>query len=565
MGSVGLSFGSPTSGQGFDVTTTVASIVANLDAVETPWNNQLTSLKSQDTALTSIGTDLSALSTAAQSLTDFQGVLAEKEGSSSDTDVLSLTSAGTTAVAGSHTVVVSQLATTASYYSDSVSDESDLLTGSFKVTVGGTTQTISASAGGESLTDLATTINSADAGVTASVVNGSSGAELTIVSNTSGSAGNFTISGALTDTSNGNATVNLDNVGERGVDAQLTVDNIPVTSGSNTVTSAIQGVTFQLLSAAPTTSVQVEITNDNSDVESAVSTFVSDYNTVIGDLNAQEGNGSSGNPEPLYGSPTVALLQEQLQSALTFTQPAQAVGTTTTIGSGDTLSGSVNISVGGVAAASVSVGAGGTPATLAGLATAINNANLGVTASVITSGAAGTLSLINSTSGSSGAITVDSSGLTDSTTGSQVAFGASQSNAVTSITQLGISVNNDGTLTLDTDTLDSILNSNYQDVVNFLQPSGAYTSFGGNLTNALNNLGNSAPDGAIYLALQQDSQEETSLNTNISNENAQISTEQTNLTTELNEANYELEEIPSQLDEINEIYSSITGYNENPS
>ena len=230
----------------------------------------------------------------------------------------------------------------------------------------------------------------------------------------------------------------------------------------------------------------------------------------------------------------MALLQEQLQSALTFAQPAQAAGTTTTIASGDTLSGSVNISVGGGAAASVSVGAGGTPATLAGLATAINNANLGVTASVITSGTSGTLSLINSTSGSSGAITVDSSGLTDSTTGTQVAFGVSQSNAVTSITQLGISVNNDGTLTLNSDTLDSILNSNYQDVVNFLQPSGAYTSFGGNLTNALNNLGNSAPDGAIYLALQQDSQQETSLNTNITNENQQISTEQANLTTELN-------------------------------
>ena len=76
-----------------------------------------------------------ALSTAAQSLTDFEGVLAAKQGSSSDTDVLSLTSAGTTAVAGSHTVVVSQLASTASYYSDSVARESDLLTGSFTVTV----------------------------------------------------------------------------------------------------------------------------------------------------------------------------------------------------------------------------------------------------------------------------------------------------------------------------------------------------------------------------------------------------------------------------------------------
>ena len=87
------------------------------------------------------------------------------------------------------------------------------------------------------------------------------------------------------------------------MDAQLTVDNIPVTSGSNTVTDAIQGVTFQLLSAAPATPVQVEITNDNSEVESAFSTFVGGYNKVMGDLNAQEGNDTSGNPEPLFGSP----------------------------------------------------------------------------------------------------------------------------------------------------------------------------------------------------------------------------------------------------------------------
>jgi flagellar capping protein FliD len=64
----------------------------------------------------------------------------------------------------------------------------------------------------------------------------------------------------------------------------------------------------------------------------------------------------------------------------------------------------------------VNVGAGGTADTLAGLATAINNANIGVTASVITSGTAATLSLANSTSGSTGVITVDSSGLTDATT-----------------------------------------------------------------------------------------------------------------------------------------------------
>jgi len=45
MGSVGLNFGSATSGAGFDVATTVASIVANLKTVENPWNTQLTALK----------------------------------------------------------------------------------------------------------------------------------------------------------------------------------------------------------------------------------------------------------------------------------------------------------------------------------------------------------------------------------------------------------------------------------------------------------------------------------------------------------------------------------------
>src|SRR5580698_5264957 len=110
MGAVGINFGSATSGTGFDVSTTVASIVANLKSVETPWTTQLTTLKSEDTAFTSIGTDLATLSASVSALTDFEGVMADKEGSSSDMGILTLSSASSTAVAGSHTVVVSQLA-----------------------------------------------------------------------------------------------------------------------------------------------------------------------------------------------------------------------------------------------------------------------------------------------------------------------------------------------------------------------------------------------------------------------------------------------------------------------
>ena len=58
MGTVGLSFGSATSGQGFDVASTVTQIQASEQAIETPWKNQLTALQAQDTVFSSLGTDL---------------------------------------------------------------------------------------------------------------------------------------------------------------------------------------------------------------------------------------------------------------------------------------------------------------------------------------------------------------------------------------------------------------------------------------------------------------------------------------------------------------------------
>lgn len=446
MGTVGINFGAASSGQGFDVASTVTAILASQQAIETPWQTQLTSLKAQDTVFTTLGTDLSTLTTAMQSLTDFSGVFAEKQGSSSNTDVLALTSATTGAVAGSHTIVVNQLAQTSSDYSDTLTNAADTLSGS--MTIQGHTITVDSSS--NTLASLASAINAAGIGVNASVITDTSGSRLSLVSGTSGSAGQLTISSALTDTTTSTA-IGF-NTGEAGQDASLKVDGVTLTSGSNTVTTAIPGVTFQLLSTSASP-VQVQITNNTSDIETALSNVVTAYNAVIKDINGQEGNDSSGNPEPLFGSPTLALLQNQLSSAL----------------------------VSGKASGSIS-----------------------------------------------------------------------------SITQLGIGFNQDGTLTLNGDTLDSVLNNNFSDVTGFLQNSG---SFGQNFVTTLNNLGTQAPNGAIYLAQQQNSAQEAALNQSISNEEALLATEKTNLTTELNTANQILQSIPSQLNEINEMYSAVTGYN----
>lgn len=478
MGAVGLSFGSATSGQGFDVTTTVNEIVTNLQAVETPWKTQLTLLTSKDTTLTSLGTQLATLSTDLQNLTDFSGTMAEKTGSSSDTNVLALSSASSAAVAGTHTISIQNLAQTSSAASDAVG-ASDTLTGGITLKVGtGDWQTVNVGDGSTAatLSGLSAAINDASLGVTASVLtNGDGTQRLSLVSQTSGSAGQITIADATSNpaspttladstTADTNAGLGLTTV-QNGKDATITVDGVSgISSASNTVTNAIPGVTFQLLSTGTASSdgtpetVQVVIDNDTSSIATAINTLVTDYNATMKAINAQEGKDSSGNPEPLYGTSVLAQLQEGLLSAV-----SSSFGT--------------------------------------------NNIN--------------------------------------------------------SLISLGITANAsaDGTISLDADALSNALNSNFNQVVSLFQDTG---SFGSTFTNTLNGLGNSSADGgAISLTLSEDSSEETTLNDDVTKQEALISTQKTNLTTELNTANEVLQSIPEQIQEVNEMYGAITGYNTN--
>jgi flagellar hook-associated protein 2 len=451
MGTVGINFGSATSGQGFDVASTVTQIQASEQAIETPWKTQLTGLQAQDTVLSTLGTDLGTLTTSLQALTDFDGVFSEKQGSSSNTDLLTLSSASLSASAGSHTIIVNSLAQTSSEASSAVTDPNDTLSGT--LTIQGHNFNVDSADNDTTLASLASAINSAGIGVNANVITDSNGSRLSLVSGTSGAAGELAVSGSLAGASAGAITFSSS---QDGQDASLKVDGVTITSSSNTVSNVIPGVTFQLLGSSPGTQIQVEITNDNTDIETAVGKFVSAYNAVINDINGQEKNDSSGNAEPLFGNPTLALIQGQISGAL---------------------------------------------------------------------------------------------------------FSGAASGTISNITQLGIGLNNDGTLTLNTDTLDSALNSNFSDVTGFLQNS---SSFGQTMAASLNNLGTQAPNGAVFLAQQQNTAQEAALNGSITNEDGILATQKIQLTNELNTANEILQSIPSQLNQVNELYSAITGFNENP-
>ena len=806
MGTVGLSFGSPTSGAGFNVSSTVSAIVANLQNVETPWKTQLTSLASQDTAISSLGTLFSNLSNDMSSLTDFQGILSEKSGSSSDPNVLTLTAANSAAIAGTHTVEVTNLAQTSSGYLAEVPSAGTQLTGSITLQdATGTAVTISVNSSDNTLAGLAATINSSGVGVTASVLTEASGSILSLVSGTSGAAGNITVSNnsiaaylnaastSATSTANASATVGeiaksgdtlsgsmsvqvgsgtVENVvigaapsspaantiytgsgintlsglegainsagigvtasvvtnsdgseslslasgtagtpgaltltsslldstagalgytaSVAGKDANLTVDGIELTSASNTVANLIPGVTFQLLAPSATESnntleqVQVVIANDNAEVESTVSQFVSDYNALVSGVNTQEGNTSSGSPEPLFGSPTLSLLQQQLLSGLNTSNPNGSL-TSIAQGTGTTLSGTLSLQVGTGTAEAVVIGAapsspaantlytgsGSSANTLAGLASTINAAKLGVTASVVTADGESTLSFLSGTEGGAGALTVTSkivaaseaqlsytgspgedasssapatnstgtlsalagsndplagsisiqvgtgqaqtikvpanntlaglegainagnygvtasiaidptsgasslqltsntpgsvgtltvtSSLLDTSNISTATLGYTNASDITSLTALGISVNDDGSIALDATSLDSLLNSDYSGVVGFFQNASGW---GQTFSTMLTNSGTAVGTGILALASTSNSNIESTLNADISKENSLISVQQSSLTAELNSANEIMQQLPTQLAGVNELYSAITGYNQ---
>ena len=135
-------------------------------------------------------------------------------------------------------------------------------------------------------------------GVTANVVTDSTGSRLVLTSKTSGADGNLTVTSSAT----GFTTA-------AGIDAQLTVDGVPVDSATNTVTGAIQGVT---LSLGNTGTTQITVEPDTNGAATALQNFVTAYNAVIGSINSQYTLDANGNEGVLAGDSMLRTLQSEM-------------------------------------------------------------------------------------------------------------------------------------------------------------------------------------------------------------------------------------------------------------
>lgn len=282
-------------GTGINVQQFVQFALANQTAQITNLQNQQTALGSQEGEIATINSQLSSLSDAVAALRDPLGALTAETATSSQPTVLGATASGA-ATPGAHTIAIANLATTSSYYSDAAASSSTTLANgdSIAISVGGSQiVSVTTSSTTNTLDQVADAINSATSAVHLSVINDANGARLALVSATSGAPGEITVSGGLHVAGGPNTALSFHQASQ-GLNANLTVDGVPVTSTSNTVSSVINGVTLNLAAPTGNNPVSLTVAPDTTSATTAINNFVTAYNTVAKEISGQFAINSDG-------------------------------------------------------------------------------------------------------------------------------------------------------------------------------------------------------------------------------------------------------------------------------
>ncbi|MCC7413391.1 MAG: flagellar filament capping protein FliD [Gammaproteobacteria bacterium] len=277
---------SPGIGSGLDIN----SIVDQLMAIERQplvrLNTRQVEVQAQISGFGQLKSSFSSFRSAMEGLAD-ANKFKVYSARSSDDDVLSA-SASATAARGSYGIEVRRIAenhrlAAATAFAD---------TGSTVIGSSGDTMTLQVGAdaftvdyGGRTLGEIRDAINAAtdNPGVTATILRDDTGNHLVLAANETGSGRLITPSYSAADPF-GFATLNTDRNGDAGftaadLDAELLVEGqFTVTSKSNTISDAIEGVT---LTAAKAGTVTMSVDRDTAAVEKSVQAFVKGYNDLV--------------------------------------------------------------------------------------------------------------------------------------------------------------------------------------------------------------------------------------------------------------------------------------------
>ena len=319
----------PGLGSGLDVNNLVTQLVAaERSPVEQRISRTQTGIDSKLSALGVMRGVLSTLQSSVGALRTENQVLARRA-VSSDPTILRAT-ASISAPVGSYSVEVLALATTHKLVSEPYAGGSSSLvgTGALTFTQNGEEFVVTAT-DGMTLAQLRDAINTAsdNSGVRASIVQADDGARMVFTAAASGSAQAINVqvrpsNGTLTkleyNPGQGQGQTPPMSVISAAADAQVKIEGFAVSAAGNTVSAAIEGVTLDLLTSKPGTTVTVTVSPDVASVKEKIAKFVNDYNNAAATMTSQRSfDGGTRKAGPLLGDSTLLGVESRMRRDIT--------------------------------------------------------------------------------------------------------------------------------------------------------------------------------------------------------------------------------------------------------
>jgi flagellar hook-associated protein 2 len=294
------SIGGVSGGSQVDVQGLAQQLVA---ADRAPFDAQLANQSSNvTTQISAVGTLMGSLSGFRSSLSSLKSpdAFAVRTATSGDTDIFTATAAST-AAAGTYQIQVQNLASAQQISSGEFATATTAVgTGTLTLSVGGKSFDVSVSSSNNTLAGIRDSINKAagNTGVNATIVTATDGAHLVLSSTATGVANQITVAqsggdGGLAQLAySGSAPGKYIQLAP-GQDALIKIASYQVTSASNVINNAIDGVTLNLVDAEPDTKISLTVTTDATTAANRIKTFVTAYNALRGQLTTLGGYSST--------------------------------------------------------------------------------------------------------------------------------------------------------------------------------------------------------------------------------------------------------------------------------
>jgi flagellar hook-associated protein 2 len=313
-------------GSGLDINSLVTQLVSAENA------SRSAPILRRETAAT---TKISALGTLKGALSAFKGALtplrnlevfSARKATSADTDRFTV-SASSAAAAGSYDVEVLNLASAHRLASNPYLDGADTAIGygSLAITVGEDSFDVEIPQDANTLEDIRDAINNApdNSGVQATLLNGTEGTRLILTSRKTGAEHAIKIVASGGD--GGLAALDYDPAGtmnliekDQAKDALVKISGFEVSSSTNVIDDAVEGVTINLLKAEVGVKTTLNVSFDTASVTTRIQSFVTEYNNMQTQL-AKLGSydAASKTAGPLLGDSLLRGIEQDMRRGLT--------------------------------------------------------------------------------------------------------------------------------------------------------------------------------------------------------------------------------------------------------